>query len=157
MDFSSEQSEQELDAHFDRFFRSRVEAMFQKLLWGPKICGDPNRLHISPEACIQDALLNVNSGHITIGEGTFFAFGVALNAGTHDPNKRMGERMRYPTEGCDIVIGRGVWIASRVTVLGPCRIGDNAVIGAGAVVLPGTDIPPNTLFAGVPAVFRRYV
>ena len=54
-------------------------------------------------------------------------------------------------EGCDIEIGKGVWLASGCTVLGPCRIGDNAVIAAGAVLTPGTEVEAGTIWGGVPA------
>lgn len=46
-------------------------------------------------------------------------------------------------------IGDNVYIGAGVKILGPVTIGDNCVIGAGAVVL--TDIPANSVVAGVPA------
>ncbi len=51
--------------------------------------------------------------------------------------------------GGDIIIGPGVWIGTNATVLGPCRIGENAAIAAGAVVLH--DVAAFDLVAGVPA------
>jgi acetyltransferase-like isoleucine patch superfamily enzyme len=48
-----------------------------------------------------------------------------------------------------VTIGSGVWIASRVTVLPGVRIGDGAVVAAGAVV--ARDVPAHTLVGGVPA------
>ncbi|WP_449290609.1 methyltransferase domain-containing protein [Oscillibacter ruminantium] len=54
-----------------------------------------------------------------------------------------------------MVIGEGVWLASNVTVLGPCTIGDDAVLAAGSVVLPHTVIPPGTMYAGIPAKFVK--
>lgn len=54
------------------------------------------------------------------------------------------------------IIENGVKICSGAVVIGPVRIGDNAVIGANAVVL--TDVPKNTVVAGVPAkIIRRNV
>lgn len=47
------------------------------------------------------------------------------------------------------VIGNNVEIATGSKILGPVRIGDNAIIGANAVVIK--DIPPNTVWGGVPA------
>jgi maltose O-acetyltransferase len=66
------------------------------------------------------------------------------------PEDRCGERRAAP-----IVIGDGVWIASRVTVLPGVSIGHGAVVAAGAVV--SRDVPPNTLVAGVPARFVRHL
>lgn len=47
------------------------------------------------------------------------------------------------------VIGNDVWIGSGATLLYGVRIGDGAVIGAGAVVT--RDVPPYAVVAGVPA------
>jgi acetyltransferase-like isoleucine patch superfamily enzyme len=52
-----------------------------------------------------------------------------------------------------IIIGDGVWIASRVTVLPGVFIGDGSVVAAGAVV--SRDVAPNTMVAGVPARLVR--
>lgn len=48
-----------------------------------------------------------------------------------------------PKAGRDIVVKKGVWIASNVTILGPCVIGENSVISAGCIIRK--DIPPNTI------------
>jgi acetyltransferase-like isoleucine patch superfamily enzyme len=53
-----------------------------------------------------------------------------------------------------VVIGNNVWLGSKVSVLRGVRIGDNAIIGAGAVVTH--DIPANAIAAGVPARVLRY-
>ena len=46
-------------------------------------------------------------------------------------------------------IGNNVYVGTGAKVLGPVTIGDNAVIGANAVVLK--DVPPNCTVAGLPA------
>ena len=48
-----------------------------------------------------------------------------------------------------IIIGRHVWIGRSSQILKGVHIGDNAVIAAGAVVT--SDVPANTIVAGVPA------
>lgn len=50
-------------------------------------------------------------------------------------------------------IGRNVWLGSKVTVLKGVRIGDNAIIAAGAVVTK--DVPADVIAAGVPARVLR--
>ncbi len=50
------------------------------------------------------------------------------------------------------VIGNRVDIGTGAKLLGNIRIGDDVVIGANAVVI--TDIPPNSLAVGVPAVIK---
>jgi acetyltransferase-like isoleucine patch superfamily enzyme len=51
--------------------------------------------------------------------------------------------------GADVVIGRNVWLGCHVVVLPGVTIGDNAIVGAGAVVTK--NIPANETWAGVPA------
>ena len=118
----------------------------------PAVWGDPERLHISPDASVHSCFFNTNSGHITVGAYTFAGSHVSLLAGSHDPRLKGAPRRDADyREGCNILIGEGVWLASGCTILGPCTIGDNAVVAAGAVVVPGTQIPANTVWAGVPA------
>jgi virginiamycin A acetyltransferase len=58
-----------------------------------------------------------------------------------------------PSRG-DTVIGNNVWLGYRSTVLPGVRIGDGAIIGAGAVVT--RDIPPFAVTAGNPARVVRW-
>ncbi|EGR2520269.1 hypothetical protein DYB23_17550 [Vibrio cholerae] len=58
--------------------------------------------------------------------------------------KNIDRQSGVPESGRDIIIGTGVWIASNVTVLGPCEIGNNSVISANSVVT-GT-LKENTVF-----------
>lgn len=51
-------------------------------------------------------------------------------------------------------IGNDVWIAAGATILHNVKIGDGAVIGAGAVVTK--DVPPYAIVAGVPARIIKY-
>lgn len=53
-----------------------------------------------------------------------------------------------------VYIGNDVWIGSHAMVLGGVRVGDGAVIGAGAVVVK--DVPPYAVVGGVPARVIRY-
>lgn len=127
-----------------------VRPIIKIILFHPRIFTDANRLHIADTALISNALLNTNSGTITIGEYTFFSHNVSVITGTHNYHLFGKERRdTFPKEGYDIVIGNGVWVGSNVTILGPCVIGDNAVIAAGAVVT--NNVPANCIVGGVPA------
>ena len=139
---------------FDRLCEDRelLSRLNRGLSISPTVWGDPERLEIDETAAVFTCFFNTNSGWIKIGESTFAGSGVSLLAGSHDPQlKGFLRRDSEATEGCDIVVGKGVWLASGCTVLGPCTIGDNAVIAAGAVVTPGTNVPANTIWGGVPA------
>jgi acetyltransferase-like isoleucine patch superfamily enzyme len=52
-------------------------------------------------------------------------------------------------EAKPIVIERNAWIAAGATILGGVTVGENSVVGAGAVVTK--NVPPNSFVAGVPA------
>ena len=52
-------------------------------------------------------------------------------------------------EGRDISIGKGVWIGSNATILGPCKIGENSVVASGSVVMG--EVSANSLVGGAPA------
>ncbi|MCD1269695.1 acyltransferase [Microbacterium sp. MEC084] len=117
--------------------------------------GNGPRSRIDPTATIGNAHINATSGIVTIGRYSMLGPGVSLVAGTHDMSKRGVERKRaILDEGHDITIGNGVFIGSNATVIGPCRIGDDAVIAAGSVVTK--DVPAGAVVAGVPArIVRR--
>jgi acetyltransferase-like isoleucine patch superfamily enzyme len=58
----------------------------------------------------------------------------------------------YATQGycgADVTIGKNVWLGCHVTVLPGVTIGDNAIVGAGAVVTKS--IPNGETWVGVPA------
>ena len=116
-------------------------------LWGPK-----DRLHISDTAAVFTCFFNTNSGDITIGDYSFAGSGVSILTGSHDVELTgLPRRDSEETKGRDVIIGDGVWLGSNCTILGPCKIGDNAVIAAGAVVTPGTEVEEGTVYGGVPA------
>lgn len=130
--------------------------MAQKLLMYPKIWGDPKRIQHGKNVEVVNTLFNTTSGNIVLEDGVFCGHNVCLLTGTHDITKTGYERSySFPTEGYDIVIRKGVWLASNVTVIGPCEIGENAVVAAGSLVLE--NIPANCLYAGSPAKFIKKI
>lgn len=121
-----------------------------------RIWGDPTRLTLSSSAHMMNTLFNVIGGTISVGDATFAGHNVCIITGTHDYNLFLEERKWHITRtGRDIVIGKGVWIGSNAVILGPCIIGDHAVIAACALVID--DVPPNTIVAGVPARVIRTI
>ena len=82
----------------------------------------------------------VISGDTVIGDDVVIRHGVTLGL------RRTGER------GAP-VIGNRVDIGAGAKILGPVHIGDDAVIGANAVVL--SDVPAGALAVGIPARIKR--
>ena len=116
------------------------------------IVGDERRVSISKLASVGNALVNANSGSVTIGDYTFAGHDVKIITGTHLCAVTGNNRIEnLPRSGRDITIGRGVWLCSNSVVLGPCVIEDDAVIAAGAVVLAGTHVGRGEIWGGVPA------
>ena len=122
----------------------------------PLIYGDPTRLHLAPTAIVNNALFNLSSGDITVGDYAFFGHSVSVLTGTHDWTKFGAERqVAVPTTGRDVVIEEGAWVSSNAVVVGPCRIGAHSVVGVGSLVLK--DVDPYTIVAGSPAKVMRTI
>lgn len=54
----------------------------------------------------------------------------------------------------DVIIGNHVWIGGRVTILKGVKIGDYAIVGAGAVVTK--DVPEHAIVGGSPAKILKF-
>jgi len=123
---------QSLADYFAGKWEGEDPALFHAIIYG-----DQSKLHIDPTAVINNALFNLSSGEITISKYAFFGHNVCLYTGTHDFLKFGRERqITVPRTGRDIVVGEGAWLASNVTVVGPCTIGENAVVGVGSATRP---------------------
>ena len=85
---------------------------------------------------------------ISLGEGTIFAPGVKMISADHDTSD-----LAAHVPGAPIAIGRRCWIGANAVVLPGTRLGDDVVVGAGAVVKG--EFPPRCVIAGVPARIIR--
>lgn len=122
---------------------------------------------IAPDAHIKPPLYVDYGKYIRVGARTFINYGlVALDVApiTIGEDVQIGPNVQLltPTHPVDplprqqkweaaepIVIGDNVWLGGGVIVLPGVTIGENSVIGAGAVVT--RDIPPNVIAVGNPA------
>lgn len=88
---------------------------------------------------------------IDIGADCDVAPNVIFVTGTH----KLGNAVRRAGEGYaqDIKVENGCWLGVRVTVLGNVTIGSGSLVAAGSLVR--TDLPRNSLAAGVPADLKR--
>ena len=64
-----------------------------------------------------------------------------------------GEKQEAISKG-DIILEDDVWIGQRAMIMSGIRIGQGAVVAAGAVVTK--DVPPYAIVGGVPAKVIRY-
>ena len=85
---------------------------------------------------------------ITIGKGCKIARNVVIR----DYDAHTLELQDYEISK-EILIGEHVWIGTRAMILKGVKIGDGAVIAAGAIVTK--DVPAGAIVAGVPASIVR--
>ncbi len=81
---------------------------------------------------------------IRIGDDTIFAPGVQIQSANHV----IGDLASYESSG-PVIIGCRCWIGANAVILPGVILGDDVVVGAGAVVTKG--FPGKTVLVGVPA------
>lgn len=152
-----------------KIFRLFAEVIYKKLFFGHVefqlqkhftatphyFGGDAGKVSIASSAIILNAFFNLSSGSVTIEEDVMFGNNVSILTGRHDPDQILEKRKLWPSEGGDIVIKKGAWIASNSTILGPCIIHEHAVVAAGSIVT--RDVAAYTIVAGNPANVIRKV
>jgi maltose O-acetyltransferase len=97
----------------------------------------------------------VSRKNIAIGDDVLIGDNVSIYDHDHQTNNLS---TTYGQQGytCEeIIIGNNVWIGCHSTILKGVSIGNNSIIGAGSVVTKS--IPPNELWAGIPAKFIKKI
>jgi carbonic anhydrase/acetyltransferase-like protein (isoleucine patch superfamily) len=132
---------------------------------------------IIPDSCYIDISAQI-VGQVELGERSSVWMNAVLRGDVHsirlgsqsnvqDCAVLHGMRYKYPVivgdwvtighnatvHGC--VVEDACLIGMGVTILNNARIGEGSIIAAGAVVPEHTVVPPNSLWAGVPAKERR--
>lgn len=114
---------------------------------------------VGEEASIwHGAIARGDMAPITIGKKSNIQDGCILHVDTGYPLV-IGERctvghgviLHGCTLGDDVLVGMGA------IILNGARIGEGSLIGAGALVLEGQDIPPHSIVVGSPAKVRHQV
>lgn len=143
-------------AMYRSFLRRLIESAVNDIRLYTFLCfGPKDRLIIHPTAIVQNAFFNTISGKITICELALIAHNVSILTGSHDVYSKNEKRHPPAPAINDICVMRGAWIASNAVILGPCVIGENAVVAAGSIVIH--DVPPNTMVAGNPATIKKVI
>jgi carbonic anhydrase/acetyltransferase-like protein (isoleucine patch superfamily) len=97
------------------------------------------------------AVIRADMNYIKIGKGTSIQDNATVHCEFMNPTT-IGD---YVTAGHNSMIhgaeiGNNVVVGIGAIVLSGAKIGENSVIGAGAVVTERTEIPPNSLVLGMP-------
>ena len=119
----------------------------------PFRCEYGTRVSIGDRTFLNYDCLMLDVAPVTIGAACQIATRVQFLTATHpvDPEpRRKGWESGEP-----IVVGDNVWLGGGVTVCPGVTIGDDTVVGAGAVVT--RDLPSGVVVAGVPARVVREI
>ncbi len=113
----------------------------------------PERIELGDRVFVNRGALITARADIHIGDDVLVGPYVVINSGDHnysDLTQPIGSQGHKPGP---IMIGNDVWLGAHCVILRNVKVGDGAVVAAGAVVI--NDVPPRTLVAGVPAVPKK--
>lgn len=104
------------------------------------------RISIGDNVLVMNGVRVSSAASITIGDGCMLAnYCYLTDSDWHD----IHDRTSAPGGRAPIVLERGAWIGDSAIVCKGVRVGENSIVGAGAVVTK--NVPPNTVVAGNPA------
>jgi acetyltransferase-like isoleucine patch superfamily enzyme len=104
-------------------------------------CG--NRVRLGRNVYANHGLTMMSVGTITIDDGVMIGPEAGFFTVNHEPHN-----IRVIKTGA-IHVKKNAWIGARVSILAGVTIGENAIVGTGAVVTK--DVPDNAVVVGVPA------
>ena len=93
-------------------------------------------------------------GPLRIGENVMMGPDVTILSQTHNIERTDIPMGKQGMREAEVSIGNDVWIGMRSIIMPGVKIGDGAVIGAGAVVTK--DVPDYAIVGGVPARIIKY-
>jgi maltose O-acetyltransferase len=127
----------------------------------PFFCDYGRHVHLGANSFVNVNCVFLDSAPIHVGANALIGPGVQLLTPTHP--LRAADRITaagaaaggssYRTQALPIRIGDNAWIGAGTLVLPGVTIGDNVTIGAGSIVT--TDMPSDVLAFGQPCVVRR--
>ncbi len=120
----------------------------EKVWIAKRFCFDNGKnIHIGSNFTANFNLTILDIKEVYIGDNVMIGPNTTITTVGHPLSPK--DRRTHLAQGSEIRIGNDVWLGANVTILPGVTIGDNVVVGAGAVVTK--DIPPNSLALGVPA------
>ncbi len=121
---------------------------------GSTLIGD---VHLGADASVwYTAVLRADGDRIVIGEGSNIQDGTVVHTDVGFPvvvGSGVSVGHRVVLHGCSV--GDDVLVGMGAVLMNGSRIGAGSIVAAGALVLEGMDVPPGSLVAGVPGKVRR--
>lgn len=139
-----------------KYYTSLVNRNGSQALWiGPDTClVNPQNIIIGENSYINGGyLIAGKSSKIIIGHDCLISYNVHIRTTSHNYSNPQKYIIRQGNYEKDILIGNNVWIGFGVQIMPGVSIGDNSIVGAGAVVTKS--IPNNVIVAGVPAAIIK--
>lgn len=112
-----------------------------------------HHVHFGSFVYANSNLTAVDDGHIYVADRVMFGPNVTIATANHPVEP--GLRSRALQYNRDVYIGENAWIGAGAVIVPGVRIGKNTVIGAGSVVT--RDIPDNVVAVGNPCRVLREV
>lgn len=108
-----------------------------------------DKVKIGKNVVIMNGFQCMSAGGLTIEDDTMISLNCTIATNNHDFYER------HIITCKPVHIKKNVWIGVNVTILPGVTIGNNAVVGAGAVVTK--DVPENAVVVGNPARVIKYL
>jgi acetyltransferase-like isoleucine patch superfamily enzyme len=140
-----------LDKGYSEYLKSRMRCGEGVTLRENALIYCPERVNLADGVTIGSRVTIMAQGGVDIGTATMVGPGVTILSVNHDFSHSKDAKVTQRKRA--VKIGREVWIAGGAIILPGVKVGDYAVVAAGAVVT--RDVPPNTIVAGVPAKHVR--
>ncbi len=143
----------------DKFLTIYEEGKKKRLISSFKACGegtylgpqciihDSYNLELGNNVCINSFTHIFAGGGVKIGDNSMISANCSISSITHPNNST--DRLADPLIYRLVIIGKNVWIGMGAIILPGVTIGDDAIVGAGAVVTKS--VAPRTVVVGNPA------
>lgn len=110
-------------------------------------CDNGSKILIGEDVGLRGVKIYARNGIITFGKSCMLSYGINIrNTDSHPVIDVSSGKILNPEK--DIHIGDHVWIAENATILKGVNIGNDSIVGTGAIVTK--NVPPNSIVAGNP-------
>jgi len=118
-------------------------------IWSGVYTDSFDQLVIGDDVTIGKNVILIASGGVSIGNRSMIGHGSQIISEGHIIPPNRGPMRFSGPDPAPVIIENDVWVAAHVVILPGVRVGQGAVVAAGAVVTK--DVPPFAVVGGVPA------